>query len=90
MAITHERISITTTATLLSATVSGRDGQTLMIQNPSAGSVTYLGGAGVTSTSYGYALSPGSDMSIDLANGETLYGIVASSTNTVNVIRQGA
>jgi hypothetical protein len=90
MALTHERVSVTTTATLLSASVSGRDGQTVMIQNPSAGSITYLGGVGVTSTSYGYALAAGSDMSIDLQNGETLYGVVASSTNTVNVIRQGA
>lgn len=90
MALGHERVSVTTTATLLSSTSAGRDGQTVLVQNPAAGATVYLGGTGVTTTSYGYALAGGTDVSIGLQNGETLYGVVASSTQTVNVLRQGA
>jgi hypothetical protein len=91
MALAHERISVGTAATKISSDFAGKDGQTLLIQNPSASVVVYLGGEGVTTTSYGYALGgvTVSDMSIDLQNGETLFAVVASSTLTVNVLRQG-
>lgn len=90
MALSHERVSVGTTATLLSTTSVGRSGQTVSVQNPSGGATVYLGGAGVTTTSYGYALAAGSDFSIELDFSEALYAVVASSTQTVNVIRQGA
>ena len=90
MAVSHARVTIGTTATLLSATNAGRDGQTMLVQNPTSGATVYLGGAGVTTTSYGYTLLAGTDMSIDLQNGESFYGVVASSTQTVNVLYQGA
>jgi len=89
MAIAHARISITTAETLLSKTAAGKDGQTILIQNPSGGNTVYLGGTGVTSSDYGYILLAGTDMSVDLQNGESFYGIVASSTQTVNVLYQG-
>lgn len=89
MSLGHERVSVGTTATQLSSNYSGKDGQTISVQNPSASVSVYLGGEGVTTTSYGYVLGTNSDMSIDLADGEKLYGVVASSTLTVNVLRQG-
>jgi hypothetical protein len=89
MSLAHERVSVGTTATKISSDYSGKDGQTILIQNPSASVVVYLGGEGVTTTSYGYALGVISDMSIDLQDGEKLFAVVASSTLTVNVLRQG-
>lgn len=89
MALAHERVSVGTTATLLSSTYAGKDGQTVSVQNPSTTVTVYLGGAGVTTTSYGYALGTSSDMSVDLQTGEELYAVVAASTLTVNVLRQG-
>lgn len=89
MALAHERVSVGTTATLLSSTYAGKDGQTILVQNPSTTVVVYLGGAGVTTTSYGFALGVSSDLSVDLKDGETLYAVVAASTLTVNVLRQG-
>jgi len=80
MALAHERVSVGTTATLLSSQYAGKDGQTVSVQNPSTTVTVYIGGAGVTTTSYGYALETSSDMS---------YGVVASSTLTVNILRQG-
>lgn len=88
MALAHERVTVASTATLLSSGSAGRDGQSLLIQNPSTSAALYIGGAGVTIINYGYLLPSGGEMSIGLQNGESLYGVVAS-TSTVNIIRQG-
>jgi hypothetical protein len=89
MALTHGIVSVGVTATLLSAAVAGRDGQTVLVQNPSGGASVYIGSTGVTTTSYGYLLAGGSVFEINLQDGEALYGVVASSTQSVAVIRQG-
>jgi len=89
MAISHAQVSVGTTATLLSLAVQGRNGSTVLVQNPSGGANVFIGGAGVTTTSYGYLLTGGSAFAIDIENGEAIYGVVASSTQTVGVIRQG-
>lgn len=90
MAIIHARPTVTTTASAIASGTNDRSGQSVVIQNPSAGATIYLGGSTVTSSSYGYALAGGSDLSIDLAGGEDLYAITASGSQQVNVLRQGA
>ena len=91
MAINHAIVSVGATATLLTVAASGggKDGSTILIQNPTGGQAVFLGGAGVTSSSYGYKLAIGSDMSMELNQGEEVYGVVASSTQSVAVLRQG-
>jgi hypothetical protein len=89
MALTHAQVSVGTTATLLSATGAGRDGQTVLVQNPTNGQSVYIGGTGVTTASYGFLLLAGTAFAIELQDGEGIYGVVASSTQTVGVIRQG-
>ena len=89
MAIEHARPTVTTTASAIASGTNDRRGQSVLVQNPSAGATVYLGGSGVTSSSYGYALVGGSDISIDLSGGESLFAVVASSTQQVNVLRQG-
>lgn len=90
MAISHERVSVGTTATQISSNYAGKDGQAVSVQNPAAGATVYIGGEGVTTTSYGYSLAGGTDMAVQMQDGEKLYGVVATSTQTVNVLRQGA
>lgn len=89
MAVTHERVTVATTATVISTAANDRDGHSVCVQNPAGGATVYIGGSGVTTSSYGVALGESSDISIDLLQGEVLYGIVASSTQTVNVLRAG-
>ena len=89
MAISHARVSVGTTATKLTSDYDGKDGQTINVQVPTAGATVYLGGEGVTTTSYGYELLAGTSFSVELQDDEKLYAVVASSTQTVNVIRQG-
>jgi len=89
MGLSHSRPTLTTTALQISSNHGGKDGQSISIQNPAGGATVYIGGSSVTSSSYGFALTENSAMSIDLQNGETLYGIVASGTQQVNVLIQG-
>jgi hypothetical protein len=90
MPISHSRISVGTSATKLTNDYDGRSGQTINVQNPADGVSVYLGGADVTTTSYGYLLGPSTSFSVELQYGEKLYAVVASGTQTVNVLRQGA
>lgn len=90
MAVSHARVSVGTTATKLTSDADGRDGQTISIQVPTSGATVYLGGVGVTTASYGFELLGGTNFSVELQQGEQVFGVVASSTQTVNVFRQGA
>lgn len=90
MAVTHQRVSVGTTATQLTLDADGKDGQTVNVQNPTGGVSVFIGGAGVTTTSYGYLLGAGADFSIELDDDEKLFAVVAASTQTVNIIRQGS
>jgi len=90
MAVSHQRVTVGTTATQLTSDADGRDGQTISIQVPSGGATVFLGGAGVTTASYGFELLAGTSFSVELQQGEKVFAVVASSTQTVNVFRQGA
>ena len=54
----------------------------LSIQNVDSSATVYLGGAGVTSSSYGISLAPGAVVTIDtLGPTELLYAISSASSN---------
>lgn len=98
MAISHAIVSVGTTATLLSATeTDDRRGQSLLIQNPSTAVDVYIGGAGVTTLSYGHIIkassatsgNPLNALAMDLDRGEAVYAVVAAGTQNVNVLRLG-
>lgn len=90
MAIAHERVVVAATATVLADAARDRDGYTVSVQNPTgSGATVFIGGTGVTTTSYGYSLAAGSEVAVELLKGEALYGVVASGTLTVNVLRIG-
>ena len=89
MAVSHSRVSVGTTATKLTSDYDGKDGQTINVQNPAGGADVFLGGEGVTTTSYGFLLGAGISFSVELQDDEKLYAVVASTTQTVNILRQG-
>ena len=89
MAVSHQRVSVGTTATQLTSDYDGKDGQTINVQNPAGGVDVFLGGVGVTTTSYGFLLGAGISFSVELQDDEKLYAVVASSTQNVNILRQG-
>ena len=89
MSVTHNIVTVGATATVISTAASDRDGHSVLIQNPTGGVTVYIGGAGVTTSSYGVALAAGSDISMDLLQNEIVYGIVTTGTQAVNVLRTG-
>jgi hypothetical protein len=81
---TSAQVSVGTTVTLLVAS-TGFD-QTVWLHN-SGGGIVYLGDSGVT-TSNGYKLDNGDKMQLLVGDHEGLYGVTASGTNTVGVLKQ--
>ena len=80
---TSSQVSVTTTATLLVA--ANTMDQTVWIHN--SGGALYLGASNVT-TANGYKLDTDDKMELPVGDNEALYGIVASGTNTVFVLKQ--
>ena len=80
---TSSQVSVTTTATLLVA--ASTFDQTVWIHN--SGGALYIGASNVT-TANGYKLDTDDKMELLVGDNEALYGIVASGTNTVFVLKQ--
>jgi len=56
--------------------------QTVSIQNTDASAIVYIGASGVTSSSYGIQLTPGSSVTVDdLTPNMALYAISSTSSN---------
>jgi hypothetical protein len=82
-AVSASRVTVASTATVIAASTSAR--ASIVVRNRGTVSV-YLGGPTVTSSA-GFELSAGDAIGIELWPGESLYGITASSTARVDVLR---
>jgi hypothetical protein len=80
---TSAQVTVTTTATLLVA--ANFMDQTVWIHN--SGGALYIGASNVT-TANGYKLDTDDKMELPVGDNEGLYGIVASGTNTVFILKQ--
>ena len=88
MSTTSGQITVGTSPTRLDADEGDAEvGKTLTAYNLGAAPVS-LGNAAVT-TSTGFTLPAGGSYSADLSYGDALYGVVASGTCRVDVIRHG-
>jgi len=86
MAIRHKRVSVGTTATALQVLADDDESVvSVAVQNPSAVSV-FLGGPSVSTTDYGYELAAGKEVGLDVRANVPLYAVIASGTQTVNVL----
>jgi hypothetical protein len=74
-----------TTATLL--TPNGiHSGLDITIQNTHATALVYIGGEGVTSSNYGYRISPNHAWSIELSGRDAIYAITNTDGSNVAVL----
>lgn len=64
-------------------------GMDITIQNIDSSAYVYLGGEGVTTSDYGYKLSPSSAWSVELPCQDALYAITDSNESQVAMIWTG-
>ena len=86
---THSLTTLSsTTATRL--TPNGlHSGMDVTIQNVHASAIVYIGGEGVTSSDYGYRLSPGAAWSVELPGQDGLYAITNTNGSSIAVLTTG-
>jgi hypothetical protein len=93
MAVQHRTPTVGTTATDITSEVRDALGyedvaRSMSIQNES-GVTVYVGGPGVTSTDYGYAIPAGGEVAFDLRRSDVLFAAVAVGTAQVRVLHTG-
>jgi len=64
-------------------------GEDLTVQNVHASAIVYVGGEGVTTTNYGYRLSPGTAISCEVPARDKVYAITDVNGSQVAVLRMG-
>jgi len=91
MSLSHSLVTLSTTAQIISIAAEDEipyaNELSISVQNTDASIVVYLGGAGVTSSSYGYKLLPGTVFTADISPNDELYAVAASGTPNVAIIK---
>jgi hypothetical protein len=62
-------------------------GMDITIQNIHASAIVYIGGIGVTSSNYGYRISPDNAWSVELSGVDALYAITNTNGSQIAVIK---
>ena len=75
-----------TTATRLTP-LGQHSGMDFTIQNVDTSAYVYVGAEGVTSTSYGFRVSPGSALSFELPGNDSLYAISNVNGSLIAVLQ---
>lgn len=89
MSVATVSVTVTTSPTLLSPSSTSDDaasGYSMVMKN-SGSAIVYLGGSGVDTT--GFPLAPGDQLGGEYERTDSVYGVVASGTSVVNVLRVG-
>ena len=84
--------SLTTLSNTLATRITPNgthSGLDITIQNVDASAIVYLGGLGVTSSNYGYRLSPGTAWSVELPSLDSLYAITNTNGSSIAVLTTG-
>lgn len=82
------QVTVASTATLIASGGTRMSPDHVIISVPTGGSTVYLGDASVNTSTLGFPVVAGASFTWPMA-GESIYGIVASSTQTVNVAEVG-
>jgi hypothetical protein len=84
---THSLIALSASAETRLTPNGLHSGMDITIQNVHASAYVYVGGEGVTTSSYGYRLNPGSAISFELPGKDALYAITDTNSSQVAVIK---
>ncbi len=83
----HALTTLSSSAATLLTPNGVHSGMDVTIQNVHSTAYVYIGGEGVTSSSYGYRLSPNSAISFELPGKDALYAITGTNGSQVAVIK---
>jgi hypothetical protein len=83
----HALTTLSSSAATLLTPNGVHSGMDVTIQNIHASAYVYIGGEGVTASSYGYRLSPGTAISFELPGKDALYAITGTNGSQVAVIK---
>ena len=84
---THALTTLSSSAATLLTPNGVHSGMDITIQNIHASAYVYIGGEGVTSSSYGYRLAPNTAISFELPGKDALYAITGTNGSQVAVIK---
>jgi hypothetical protein len=92
MSIAHQLVTLSnSTPTILTVPFASEpdysQSLSISIQNLDSSKYAYIGNSGVSSSSYGFRLSPGQSVSFDLAPQDELYAVCSDTSMQVAVIR---
>jgi hypothetical protein len=83
----HALTTLSSSAATLLTPNGVHSGMDVTIQNIHASAYVYIGGEGVTTSSYGYRLNPGSAISFELPGKDALYAITDTNSSQVAIIK---
>jgi hypothetical protein len=84
---THALTTLSSSAATRLTPLGLHSGMDITIQNIHASAYVYIGGEGVTSSSYGYRLNPGSAISFELPGKDALFAITGTNGSQIAVIK---
>lgn len=88
MATYHALVTLSnSTATELTPAGSVHSGLDLTVQNIDETATIYIGGAGVTASSYGFKIAPGAGFSVELNPRDQLFAISDTNESEVALLR---
>ena len=85
----HALTAVSNTTPVRLTPMGSHSGLDVTIQNVNASGYIYIGGEGVTSTNYGYRISPNHAISFELPGSDSLYAIASTTSMSVAVISIG-
>lgn len=88
--MTQHSLTTLSNSTATRLTPDGQhSGLDLTIQNVHASAMVYIGGEGVTSSDYGYRISPNNAISFSLLSNDAMYAITDTNGSKVAVLKAG-
>jgi hypothetical protein len=84
---THALTTLSSSTATLLTPPGVHSGMDVTIQNIHASAYVYIGGEGVTASSYGYRLNPGTAISFELPGKDALYATTDTNNSQVAIIK---
>ena len=86
---THALTTLSSTSATRLTPNGIHSGMDITIQNTDESAYVYIGGEGVTSSDYGYRISPSAAWSVELPGQDELYAISSVNNSKIAILKTG-